>query len=293
MLSFLQRFFIDLKRTFFAWRALNPALIAAGLAYFSLFSLIPLTVLFIALIGYLFAGSDASNIVISELAEIFSPEAAQSISLLLVRVQRSAIPAGTMSAVILLWFGSRLFIQLQRALTSIWGIPAPESRMGKVKNYFGAQLRALAATMGFGLLFFTFLMVDVILAYFREFLIGYVPTNWAFQILPGATLLASIILFAVAFATIYRWLPAAHPGWPAVWSGAAVASSLFALGRLGMTFYLHRRDYLSLFGAAGSVVVILIWVYYSMQILLFGAMFASVVGERKKNSTRRVTKPSV
>lgn len=293
MREYTRQFCADLKRAFFEWRARNPALIAAGLAYFSLFSLIPLTVLTIAVVGHLFQGSDASQMVISELADIFSPEAAQSISLILGRVQRSAIPAGAFSVVILIWFGSRLFIQLQRALTSVWGITPPNSRMGRVKNYLGNQVRAMCATVGFGLLAFIFLMVDVILAYFRDFLVAYIPNELALRILPTATLLASLVLFTLAFATIYRWLPAAHPGWPAVWSGAGVSSVLFALGRLGMSFYLHRRNFLSLFGAAGSVVVILIWVYYSMQLLLFGAMFASVVGERSQKSTRHVPLPPV
>ena len=101
MLGLPIRFLIDLKRTYWAWRSRNPALIAAGLAYFSLFSLIPLTVLSIAVVGHLFHGSDASQMVIAELSDIFSPEAAQSIALLLSRVERSAIPAGTMSVVIL------------------------------------------------------------------------------------------------------------------------------------------------------------------------------------------------
>jgi membrane protein len=288
------RFFLsDLRRAFIAWRARNPALIAAGLAYFSLFSLIPLTVLTIAVVGHFFRGSDASQMVISELSDIFSPEAAQSIALILKRVERSAIPAGAFSVVILMWFGSRLFIYLQIALTAVWDLVPPRSRFGRVKHYLGSRVRAMLATMGFGLLAFIFLLMDVLFAYFRDILIPYIPYELLLKMLPGAALLLSVIVFTLAFATIYRWLPAAHPGWPAVWSGAIVASLLFALGRVAMSFYLHKRNFLSLFGAAGSVVVILIWVYYSMQILLFGAMFASVVGERIQNSNRQETKPPV
>ena len=286
-------FVTDLRRAIVAWRSRNPALIAAGLSYFSLFSLIPLTVLTITAASHFIRASDARALVISELSDIFNIDAAQSLAMILKRVERSALPAGAVSIVVLGWFGSRLFIQLQLALTSVWDIVPPASRMGRVKTYIGNQFRALAATVGFGLLAFVFFVFDVVIAYFRDFLSEYLPYELLFHILPAATLLASLILFTIAFATIYRWLPAEHPGWAAVWSGAMLASVLFTFGRIVMTFYLHHRNFLSLFGAAGSVVVILVWVYYSMQILLLGAMFAAIVGERKQNPIRHPADPSV
>jgi membrane protein len=293
-MEIFRRLFRDVGRAFVVWRSRNPALLAAGLAYFALFSLIPLTVLTIAVAGHLFAGTNARDMVIAELGEIFSPEAAQSISLLLGRVERSAGPASAASVVVLSWVGSRLFIQLQLALTAVWDIVPPRrTRLGRVKAFLGDRLRALAATVGFGLLAFVFFLIDVILAYFRDLLATMVPPIWMYRILPAFNIVAALVLFTLAFAMIYRWLPAAHPGWPAVWSGAVLASLLFFLGRLGMSFYLHRRNLLSLFGAAGSVAVILVWVYYSMQILLFGATFAAVVGERKQNPLRTPVDPTV
>jgi membrane protein len=276
-----------IKRAYLHWRAHNPTLLAAGLSYFALFSLLPLTVLTIILVGRIFAGSNAREFVIAEIADIFSADAANSISTLLFRAERSAGSASVASGVILAWVGSRLFTQLQIALSSVWDlVPEKRSRFGKVKAYIGNRLRAMAATLGFGLLAFAFLVTDLMLASIRHFLVSTLPTNVVYSLLPAASLALSLLLFALAFATIYRWLPASHPGWPAVWSGATVASVLFAVGRVALTVYFHRWNLLSLFGAAGSVAVLLIWVYYSMQILLFGATVAAVVGEKKQNPLR-------
>lgn len=288
-----QTFVKDMRRSITAWHARNPALIAAGLSYFSLFSLIPLTVLTITAASSFFRASDARALVMSELTDIFSTDAAQSISMILKHVEHEALPASAISVVVLGWFASRLFIQLQLVLTAAWEILPPPSRLGRVKIYIGNQFRAITATLGFGLLAFVFFIFDVVGAYFRELLSQYLPHELLFQILPAVTVLASLVLFTLGFAMIYRWLPAEHPGWTGVWAGALLSSVLFTFGRIVMTFYLHHRNFLSLFGAAGAVVIILIWVYYSMQILLLGAMYAAVVGERKQNPLRHPAAPSV
>jgi membrane protein len=180
--------------------------------------------------------------------------------------------------------GSRLFIELQTALTAVWSITPPtRTRFGRMKAYVGDRLRAMATTLGFGILAFAFLLTDLFLGQLRQLLMDVVSEPMLFHVLPLASLFLSLFLFALAFAAIYRWLPASHPGWAGVWAGAAVASILFALGRIGLRVYFHDRDFMSLFGAMGSVAVILIWVYYSMQILLFGATFAFVVGERRRS----------
>lgn len=292
-MKLVHTFVKDMRRAISAWHSRNPALIAAGLSYFSLFSLIPLTVLTITAASHFIRAADARALVMSGLTDIFSTDAAQSIAMIMKHVEHEALPASAISIVVLGWFASRLFIQLQLALTSVWDILPPPSRFGRVKSYLGNELRAVAASVGFGLLAFAFFVFDVVGAYFRDVLTQYLPHDVLFELLPAVTVLASLVLFTVAFATIYRWLPAEHPGWTGVWAGAFLSSALFTFGRIVMKFYLHHRNFLSLFGAAGSVVIILIWVYYSMQILLLGAMYAAVVGERKQNPLRHPSAPSV
>jgi len=172
-------------------------------------------------------------------------------------------------------------MQLQRALSEAWHIPAADlTRVEKLARFVRNRFRALAATLGLGLATVLFLLVDVIVGAFGEFLAHLIPAVWVFRIIPLATIFSSLVLFAMLFALIYRFLPNAHPGWCAIWAGAMVASVLFTVGRLLLAHYLAVIDVLSLFGAAGSVMVILIWVYASMQILLFGAKVAWIYGQK-------------
>lgn len=282
------------RRAYLHWRVHNPTLLAAGLSYFALFSLVPLTVLTISLIGQLFAGAQARDLVLQQMTVIFGVATASSIATLLGHVDRSAGSASLVSAVLLAWVGSRMFTQLQVALSSVWDIvPEKRTRLGKLRAYAGDRLRAMAATVGMGALAFAFLVMDVVLAQFRKLLMDMFPEIGVLRILPVISLLVSLVLFAVAFAMIYRWLPARHPGWQAIWTGAGVASVLFAIGRVAMAIYFNRKDISTLLGAAGSVAVILIWVYYSMQILLFGATVAAAVGEKNQNPHRNPLHPIV
>jgi membrane protein len=274
-------FLSALRRAWQEWMDDNSPLVAGGLSFFALFSLVPLAVITLTLVGHFLSSNNARGLFLEEFAMIFSREAAQSAAVVVSRANFNGLKAGLLSAIVLFWAGSRVFAQLQRALSDMWHIPAPDlTRFEKFARFLLDHLRALAATLGLGIATIIFLTVDVGLGTFGDLLGGYLPAVWINHIVPWITFGASLVAFTLIFAMLYRWLPNAHPGWPAVWGGAMVASVLFAVARLLLSMYLRAFNVLTVFGAAGSVMVLLIWVYASMQILLFGARFAWIIGRK-------------
>lgn len=278
----LRWFFTSLGRAFADWRNDNSPLVAGGLSFFALFSMVPLAIITLSLIGLVFSGTPALGILLAEIEVMFSPEAARSAAIMMSRAELTGAGINVASGVILLWAGSRVFSQLQRALSEAWHIPAADlTRAAKLLRFLRNRLRALAATLGLGVATVLFLIADVVIGAFGNFISGLVPEVWIYRIIPWVTFGSSLVLFTLLFAMVYRWLPNAHPGWVAIWAGSAVASLLFAAGRLLLSAYLGAFDVTSFFGAAGSVMVILIWIYASMQILLFGARFAWIIGRKR------------
>ena len=282
MTSDVLMFVRALFRAFQEWWDDNSPLVAGGLSFFVLFSLVPLAVITFSLVGHFLSVQNPRGFFLAEFAEILSPQAAQSAAVVVSRANFNGLKAGILSAVVLFWAGSRVFAQLQRALSDMWHVPAPDlTRFEKFARFLLDHVRALAATFGLGVATILFLMVDVGLGTFGDLLGAYLPAVWINHILPWISFGASLIAFTLLFAMLYRWLPSAHPGWPAVWSGAMVASVLFATARLLLSMYLRAFNVQTVFGAAGSVMVFLLWVYASMQILLFGAKFAWVIGRKQ------------
>ncbi len=279
-------FFTAFMEAFWEWKRDNSPLVAGGLSFFALFSLVPLAIITLTVLSRLFAGTSAMGLVLAAMGEIFSPEAAQSAAVVMTRAEVTGPGTNIVSLVILLWAGARVFMQLQRALSDVWHIPAADlTRVEKFARFLINRFRALMATFGLGMATVLFLTMDVAVGAFGHFLSRLMPEVWMYRIIPWVTLGSSLVLFALLFAMIYRWLPDAHPGWGAVWSGALVGSVLFSGARLLLSLYLRVFNVMSFFGAAGSVMVVLIWVYTSMQILLFGARFAWIVGRRHLERT--------
>ena len=281
MIRAVAAFFSALWRAWIEWWDDNSPLVAGGLSFFAVFSLVPLAVITFTLVGH-FLRSNPRGLFLAEFAEMVSPEAAQSAAVVVSRANFNGLKAGLLSAAVLFWAGSRVFAQLQRALSDVWHIPAPDlTRFEKFARFLLNHVRALIATLGLGVATMLFLTVDVGLGTFGDLLGSYLPEVWINHIVPWATFGASFVAFTLIFAMLYRWLPNAHPGWPAVWGGAMVASMLFSVGRLLLSMYLRAFNVMNVFGAAGSVMVLLIWVYASMQILLFGARFAWIIGRKR------------
>ncbi|HEV3143806.1 MAG TPA: YihY/virulence factor BrkB family protein [Gemmataceae bacterium] len=256
------------------WSENRVARMGAALAYYTIFSMAPLLVIATGIASLLFGEKAARGELAEQIRGIVTPQAAQTIEEMLSQAHAaSRTVAATVSVVLSLVGASTVFIELQDALNSIWRVTPKPGRAWQTI----VRERALS----FVLILFTgfFLLISLVLSAALAGIARFLPAS----ALPGGTLLwqlghglISFLLFTLLFALILKILPDALITWRDVWTGAIVTSLLFLIGRYLIGLYLGRSTVTSAFGAAGSFAAILIWVYYSSQIILFGAVFTRV-----------------
>lgn len=267
-----------LKETYSDWSEDNASRLAAALAYYTAFSVAPLLLITIVVAGFVFGREAAQGQIFGQLQGLLGPDAAGVIQTSVANSQSSG--AGTLSAVIgiatLIWSASGLFSQLQDALNTIWEV-RPDPNAGILET---VKRRSLSMTMVLGIAFLLLVSLAVSAGLAA---VGSLLGN----VLPGGTVVWQVINFLLSFALItalfaamFKVLPDATIAWNDVWIGAAVTSLLFSVGKLLIGLYLGHASIGSTFGAAGSLLVFLVWVYYSAQILLFGAEFTQVYARR-------------
>lgn len=263
-----------LKTTFDEWREDKASRLAAALSYYTIFSLAPLLIIVIAIVGLILDPGTVQRAILDQFQGLFGAESSSLIDTMIESTRRPAagIIATVIGIVTLLFGALGVFGQLKDALNTIWEVEPKPSQgiLGLLKD------RLLSFTMILGVGFL--LLVSLVLSTGLSALNGWVE-SW----LPGGAILAQIINLVVSFgvitllfALIYKILPDAEIAWRDVWIGAAVTALLFSLGKLAIGLYLGNSSTASAYGAAGSLIVILLWIYYSAQILFFGAEFTQV-----------------
>jgi membrane protein len=267
-----------LKETGRDWLDDEATRLAASLAYYTLLSLAPLIVLAIALAGLVFDEEAARGQIAAELGRVVGPQGAQAIEAV---VQNAEQPqAGLLSSLfglgVLLFGASGVFSELQSALNRIWEV-APRPR-GGLWGTLRSRLFSFAMVMSVAFLLLVSLILSAALSAAGEFFRG---------ALPGGEPVWQVVNFALSFgvvtalfALLLKYVPDARIAWRDVWIGAAVTALLFDVGKLGIALYLGKTAVSSAYGAAGSVVLLVIWVYYSSLILFLGAEFTQVYARR-------------
>ena len=243
----------------------------AALAYYTMFSIAPLLLIVISLAGFLFGMEAARGELVEQLRGLMGPQGAQAVQGLLVSMSKPAesIMAVVVGSTLLLIGATSVFAELQDALDRIWR--APKRRKGGIWSLLRARLLSFGMIMGIGFLLMVSLVASAALAAFGR-LWGPLFADWALL----ARLINSLFTFvftATLFALIYKIMPRVDVGWEDVWIGAVVTALLFTAGKFLIGFYIGRSGVTSGFGAAGSLVVLLLWVYYSAQVFLMGAEF--------------------
>lgn len=268
-----------LKETFQEWNADKAPRLAAALSYYTVFSIAPLLIVVIAIAGLVFGQEAVQGRVYNQLDGMIGAEGARTVQDLIenVRNPTSGIIATVIGVVTLGLGAAGVFIQLRDALNTVWGVQPPPNQNGIIATLRG-QFLSFAMLLGVGFLLMVSLVISAVLAVFDEFLIGVLPGGgFLLQLL---NLAISLGVVTVMFAMIFKFLPATKIEWRDVWVGALFTSVLFNLGKSLIGLYLGQSGVTSAYGAAGSLVVILLWVYYSAQILLFGAEFTQVYSTR-------------
>lgn len=244
----------------------------AALAYYTVFSIAPLLMIVITIAGVIFGPEAARGEVVGELNGLIGTEGAQAVEEMLVAVSKPA--ASTLTAIVgvlvLLVGATTVFSELQSALDRIWRVPEPQKISG-LFSLIRSRLLSFGMILGMGFLLVVSLLLSAgISAMGREWgpLLG---IREAF----GHVLdtIVSLVLTTVVFAMIYKFMPRTKVRWFDVWLGAVVTAALFTLGKFLIGLYIGKSGVASGYGAAGSLVVLLLWVYYAAQIFLLGAEF--------------------
>ena len=268
------RTFRLLKATLDDWLEDNAQRLSAALAYYSIFSIAPLLVIAISVAGLVLGEEAVRGQLATQLSAYLGPQAAAGVQSM---VQSASKPSdGWSGAVIgfatLLLGAAGIFGQLQDALNTIWEVKRKSN--GGWKGFVRARLLNFGVVLVIGFL----LLISLLLTTALAALNGYFERLMGIPPFVGAVL-AFFLSFSVVttlFAFIFKVLPDARIEWRHVWIGAVVTALLFELGKFALSFYLGRESTASSFGAAGSVVIILLWVFYASCILLFGAEFTQV-----------------
>ena len=268
------------KQAIFSWLDDRAPTMGAAIAYYTVFSLAPILVLVIGVAGLAFGRAAAEGALFAELADLVGPESAAAVQAML----RSA--SGTRSGIIATAVGIGTVIiaatavlgELQSALNLIWRAPATKG-LG-IWHILRSRLVSLSVILVIGFLLLVSLVISTALAALSDYL------DW---ILPGlATILHVVHLIlsfgftTVLFAMMFKILPDKAVEWGEVWLGAAIASLLFTIGKHLISLYIGSSKIASTYGAAGALIIILVWVYYSVQIVLLGAEFAKAYTDHRR-----------
>jgi membrane protein len=275
------RAWLDLLRAAIAsWRADRAPSMGAAIAYYTVFSLAPVLILVIAIAGLVFGKAAAEGALFDQIAALVGKESAGAVQALLRSASGTAsgIVATLVGLVALVLAATGVFGEVQAALNVIW--KAKPSREGGLWQLVKLRRRSLALIVAIGLLLMMSLILSAALEAFSTHLAGILPALPS--VLETLNFLLSLAMATVLFAMIFKILPDADVEWPDVWIGAATTALLFTIGRHLISLYIGTSGVSSVYHAAGTLVLLLVWIYYSAQILLFGAEFAKAYGDRRR-----------
>lgn len=271
-----QRSFFEIAKTtvkkFYADDCMN---MAAAMAYYTIFSLPPLLVIVIMIGSVMFDRQQVEGAIESQMQGVMD---AQQIDAMTDRVKDtgSGTIASIVGIVLLLFAATGVLAQLQTALNRVWDVD-PESQAGGIKQFFMKRLFSFLMIIVMACI----LLISLILTSFLSGVGGYVselvPGELWRPVLMVMNLLINWLIFTLLFASVFKILPDAGVGWKDVAVGSAVTSLLFMTGQFLLSLYFTNADVASPYGAAGSILLVLVWVYYSAIILLLGAEFTRVI----------------
>lgn len=275
----LKAFFALLKQTASEYSEDKVSRLAAALAYYTVFSLAPLLIIAIAIAALVFGQEAAQGQIVGQIQGLVGRDGAEFIQTAIDNAndkKNTGIIATVINIAVLLFGASGVFAQLQDALNTVWEV-APKPEQGLL-NVIRQRFLSFAMVLVIAFLLLVSLVLSAAFAALGNLMSG---------LLPGLDALWQIVNFVISFgvitllfAMIYKFLPDAKIAWGDVWIGAALTSLLFTVGKLLLGVYLGNASFGSTYGAAGSLVILLAWVFYSAQILFVGAEFTQVYASK-------------
>jgi membrane protein len=272
----MARWWTPLQETASRWSEHKAARLGAALAYYSVFSIGPLVVIAIAIAGLVFGAEAVQSQVFGALKGLLGDTGTQAVDAMLKGANRpregmlaTALGIGT-----LLFAAVGVVVQLKDAFNTVWDV---ETLPGSgIWRFARTYILSFAGVLAIGFLLLVSLLLTAALSAIGKYIAPYLPE----AALQSVGFLASFAVIALLFAMMFKWLPDTHVAWRDVWLGAILTAALFEVGKFLIGLYIGKQGLESTYGAAASIVVVLIWVYYSAQLVLMGAEFTNVYARR-------------
>lgn len=274
----LKEFWTILKQTFTEWNQDEVPRYAAALAFYTALSVAPLLVVIVAIVGAVYGQAAAQGQIVGQIQSVVGEEGASVVQDMIANAYQAGDNwISTIISIVVLLFGATgLFGQLQKTLNDIWNVEPPKNN--PILSVVRQKLLSFGMILIIGFLLLVSLVLSAVISSLHLWLTNLFPAAQVFfQVL---SFLVNFGVTTLLFALIYKFLPEAQIEWRDVGVGAVVTSLLFSIGRTVLGLYLGGGSTTSVYGAAGSLMVILLWVYYSAQIILFGAEFTQVYARR-------------
>jgi membrane protein len=267
----VKEFFHLGKESVTAWQDDHASSMGAAIAFYTVFSIAPLLIIVIAVAGFVWGEDAVRGEIIRQLGGLVGTEGASGVQNLIKSADKPAqgITATVISAIVLIVGSTTVFAELQSALDRIWRAPALEKT--GIWSTLRARLLSFGLVLGLAFLLLVSLILSAALAALGQWTSGLFP-GWEL-LLQVINAIVSLSIATVLFAMIYKFMPQAKIAWRDVWVGAVVTAVLFESGKFLIALYVGKSSTISSLTAAGSLVVVLIWVYYAAQVFLLGAEF--------------------
>ena len=288
---FWKKWFALLEETFNRWNDHQATRLSAAVAFYTLLSIAPLLIFITAVVAVVVSKDAAQGYLIREANEIVGGRGAELVRNLLKNVhhQSSGFFATTIAFITVLFGASGVFAELRDALNTIWDAKSkvPSGWQGIVVQ----RLFSFGMVLSVGFLLMVSLILSTVLAFLAGFFNSMVPLPPA--LLELINILLSLVVITLLFALIFKYVPAIRVPWRDVFVGALGTAVLFTIGKFLLSLYLGKASFGSAYGAAGSVVAVIVWVYYSAQIFFFGAEFTRVYADaRAKEESEIIARSS-
>ena len=277
------------RETLSSWSDDYASSMGAALAYYTMFSIAPLLLIVISVAGLFFGEQAARGEILDQLESLMGADGAHAVQALLASVNqpRAGIVATAFGVGALVVGATSVFGELQNALDRIWQAPQRRDVTG-VWKWLRSRLLSLGMILGIGFLLMVSLLASALLATIQRWFGRYLDLGiFASAVDFGV----SLVFITVAFAMIYKLMPRVRVLWKDVWIGAGVTALLFTIGKMAIGLYIGRSAVASTFGAAASLVAMVVWVYWSAQIFLLGAEFTWVWARRFGSLSERADPP--
>ena len=268
-----------LKPTFAEWTSDDTFEMAAALAFYTMFSIAPVLLIVVGVASFFLAPETATTRIVDEMEKMVGVQGANAVRQVIEssRGFGKGLWAVSVGIITLIMGATAVFGELQSALNHIWDVKAKPNR-GVIISLIVDRFRSFSIAVCVGFLLLVSLVISAVISGLQNYMNNWLPgVPWVWQ---TANVISSFIVVAVLFAMIYKFLPDVVISWKDVWIGAAVTALLFSAGKYAIGIYLGQTATASAFGAAGSLVVLLFWVYYSALISFLGAEFTQVYARR-------------